>query len=51
MGHSLHASTEFAHFLVANGVKHIWSAPYHPATNGAAERLVQTVKRELKAGH
>ncbi|XP_056132888.1 uncharacterized protein K02A2.6-like, partial [Lampris incognitus] len=31
-------SEEFATFLKANGVKHIRSAPYHPATNGLAER-------------
>ena len=35
-------------FLAKNGIKHIMSAPYHPATNGLAERVVQTVKRGLK---
>ncbi|XP_056135399.1 uncharacterized protein K02A2.6-like, partial [Lampris incognitus] len=35
-------SEEFATFLKASGVKHIRSAPYHPATNGLAERFVQT---------
>ena len=34
-------------FLATNGVKHIRSAPYHPSTNGAVERLVQTVKHAL----
>ena len=29
-------------------IKHITSALYHPATNGLAERAVQTVKRGLK---
>ncbi|XP_056138833.1 uncharacterized protein K02A2.6-like [Lampris incognitus] len=42
-------SEEFATFLKANGVKHIRSAPYHPATNGLAERFVQTFKHALKS--
>ena len=43
-------SEEFQAFLRSNGIKHIRTAPYHPATNGSAERLVQTVKQALKAG-
>ena len=31
-----------------NGIKHIKSAPYHPATNGLAERFVQSLKKALK---
>ena len=42
---------DFARFMAENGVKHIRSAPYHPASNGAAEQLVQTVKQALRAGH
>ncbi|XP_056138353.1 uncharacterized protein K02A2.6 [Lampris incognitus] len=42
-------SEEFATFLKANGVKHIRSAPYHPATNDLAERFVQTFKHALKS--
>ena len=38
---------EFTHFLAANGVQHVRSAPYHPATNGTAERFVQTFKQAL----
>ncbi len=40
---------DFEHFLKMNGVKHILSAPYHPATNGQAERVVQAFKRAMKA--
>ena len=35
---------EFTMFLRLNGVKHIKCAPYHQASNGAAERMVQTMK-------
>ena len=31
-----------------NGIRHITSAPYHPSTNGLAERTVQTIKASLK---
>ena len=41
-------SQEFESFLVNNGIKHVTSAPYHPASNGLAERAVQVVKRGLK---
>ena len=34
----------------ANGVHHMRGAPYHPATNGEAERFVQTFKQSLKRG-
>ena len=42
-------SSEFQEFLKANRIKHILSAPYHPASNGQVERFVQTLKRYLKA--
>ena len=42
-------STEFEVFVKRNGVKHIQTAPYHPAPNGEAERFVQTFKHSLKA--
>ena len=42
-------SAEFQEFLQSNGVRHIKSAPYHPATNGLAERFVQSLKSALKA--
>ena len=42
-------SEEFAHFLKMNGVKHIRVAPYHAASNGLAERMVQSFKGHMKA--
>lgn len=42
-------SDDFKKFLKANQVKHILTAPYHPASNGLAERFVRTLKRSLKA--
>ena len=42
-------SEEFATFAKLNGIKHIKSAPYHPSTNGALERLVQAFKKAMKA--
>lgn len=40
-------SVEFQNFLKNNGVKHSFSPPYHPATNGAAENFVQTFKDKV----
>ena len=41
--------SEFIHFMWANRIKHIRSAPYHPSSNGQVERFVQTLKRSLRA--
>ena len=41
-------SEEFAKFVKMNGVRHVRSTPYHPATNGLAERVMQTVKSALR---
>lgn len=41
-------SQEFEQFLVKSGINHLTSSPYHPATNGQAERAVQIVKQGLK---
>ena len=41
-------SAEMKHFLSANGVRQITSSPYHPTSNGLAERAVQTCKAAIK---
>ena len=41
-------SQEFEGFLRKNGISYVTSAPYHPASNGLAERAVQIVKKGLK---
>ena len=40
---------EFDIFTKRNGIKHVKSAPYHPASNGLAERFIQSLKQSLKA--
>ena len=42
-------SEDFAMFTRSNGIKHIRCTPYHPASNGLAERFVQSLKARLKA--
>ena len=42
------SSREFSTFLTYNGVQHIRTSPFHPASNGLAERCVQTFKAALK---
>lgn len=42
-------SFELNQFLKNNGINHKYTASYHPATNGQAERYVQTIKRRIKA--
>ena len=41
-------STEFQTFVKRNGFRHVKTPLYHPASNGLAERAVQTVKEALK---
>uniref|UniRef100_A0A6G3MEG1 Uncharacterized protein K02A26 (Trinotate prediction) n=1 Tax=Henneguya salminicola TaxID=69463 RepID=A0A6G3MEG1_HENSL len=38
-------SEEIQSFFNANNIKHIRTAPFHPAANGLAERFVQSFKR------
>jgi len=40
---------EFEIFVKRNGIKHVRSAPYQPASNGLAERFIQSLKQSLKA--
>ena len=42
-------SDEFQLFMKSNGIKHIRCSPYHPSSNGLAERMVQTFKKAMKA--
>lgn len=41
-------SLEFKDFVLQNGMKHSFTAPSHPATNGAAEKFVETFKDKVK---
>ena len=45
---SAFTSEEFGSFASKNGIKLITSAPYHPSSNGAAERSVQTFKKHME---
>ena len=41
-------SQEFQAWCKQQGIVHLTGAPYHPATNGAAERLIQSFKQALR---
>ncbi|XP_034279660.2 uncharacterized protein K02A2.6-like [Pantherophis guttatus] len=40
-------ATQFEGYLADLGVRHVLSAPFHPASNGQAERFVRTAKEAL----
>ncbi|XP_054283452.1 uncharacterized protein K02A2.6-like [Macrosteles quadrilineatus] len=42
-------STAFQNYLKENGICHRTCAPFHPSSNGQAERFVQTVKKGLNS--
>ena len=44
---SQYKSDEFNKFLKVNGVKYSCTPPHHPATNGGAEKYVNTFKNKV----
>ncbi len=45
---SVFTRLEFEDFLLRHGIRHVTSAPYHPATYGLAERAIQTFETAMK---
>ena len=47
MGLVFEVSAEFQQLTAQNGIKHIFTSPYHPASNGLTERAVQIFKSTI----
>ena len=43
-------SSEFAEFLSKNGIRHIRTPPYHPASNGLVEQAFKEGMKRIKEG-
>ena len=41
-------SQEFKEFIQRNEIRHVFTPPYHPASNGLAECAIKTVKKGLR---
>ena len=41
------ASSDMSQYMNNNGIRHLFSPPYHSASNGIAEKAVNTFKKEL----
>ncbi|UYV78628.1 K02A2.6-like [Cordylochernes scorpioides] len=46
---SIYTGDTFSNYCLENGIRQNFIAPGHPATNGLAERNVQTLKNKLKS--
>ncbi|XP_058116009.1 uncharacterized protein K02A2.6-like [Anopheles ziemanni] len=44
-------SSEFEDYCCRNGIDHVKTAPFHPQSNGQAERFVDTLKRKMQKIH
>ena len=47
---SAFTSREFGEFMKENGILHVTSAPYHPATNGLAENIETRSEEDPRGG-
>lgn len=43
-------SPELKAFIRELGARHVTTAPYHPSSNGLAERFVQSLQKALRKG-